>query len=152
EMDTADKASKHFSELQDESFAAKREFENVRDLIKTNNPLYYQSFMNSDSITIDQVKKKILNDHDALLELFSGDSAVYVFAITKQSSYLEKINKTAFEGLYAAYVRYVSNQDLLNREISSFADISYQLYQLIFHNLNLPAGRIIISLDGRYFP
>lgn len=152
QLDTVNKTSKRFSELQDTLFGTKQEFENVRNLIKTNNPLYFQNFINRDSITINDVRGKILNDHQAIVELFAGDSAVYVLAVTKENSYLQKINKTAFDNLSTAYVRYLSDESLINREISSFLDISYQLYQLIFRNLNLPPGRIIISPYGRYFP
>jgi CHAT domain-containing protein len=84
--------------------------------------------------------------------LYVGDSAVYVLAITKQKSYLERINKTAFDNLSTMYDHYLSKPDLLNRNYYAFTDISHQLYELIFHNLTLPAGRIIISPDVRYFP
>lgn len=152
ELKGTDKSSKQYSQLQNQLFATKQEFENIKALIKSNNPLYYQNFMTRDSITVADVQQKILNDHQALVELFAGDSAVYVLAITNQRSYLQKINKTVFESLSNAYVRYLSNQDLLNRDFYSFADISNQLYQVIFRNINLPAGRIILSPDGRYFP
>jgi CHAT domain-containing protein len=147
-----DKSSEKYSELQKELLVAQQEFENLRELIKTNNPFYYQNFVGRDSITMNQVKKKILTDHEALVELFAGDSTVYVLAITKQKSCLEKINKTAFDNLSTVYVQYLLHPDLLNRDFDSFADISRQLYELIFHNLNLPTGRIIVSPYGRYFP
>jgi CHAT domain-containing protein/tetratricopeptide (TPR) repeat protein len=153
ELSSTDKSPEKYSELQTELLTTKQEFEKLREVIKTNSPLYYQNFVSYDSITIADVKAKILKDHAALVELFDGDSAVYVLAITKQESYLEMINKTAFENLSTAYVRYLSNQGLLNRDFDSFADISNQLYELIFGKINLPAGRIIISPDGRrYFP
>jgi CHAT domain-containing protein/tetratricopeptide (TPR) repeat protein len=147
-----DKTSKKYSDTENELFSARQERQNVIEVIKTTNPLYYQSFMNSDSIAIRDAQRNILNDHEALLELFAGDSAVYLLAITKQKSYLKKINKTAFDNLSSAYVHYLSDANLLNRDLSSFADISSQLYQLIFHDLALPIGRVIISPDGRYFP
>src|SRR5262249_1858846 len=132
ELDTADKKSKRFSDLQNEMFAVKQEFEDTKDQIKTNNPLYFQSFINTDSITILDVQQKLLDNRQALVELFAGDSAVYVLAITKQNSYLQKINKIAFESLSSAYTRYLSDQNLLNRDFHTFADISNQLYQLLF--------------------
>jgi CHAT domain-containing protein len=152
ELSSIDKSSEKYSELQDELLNARQEFEKLREVIRTNSPLYYQNFVSYDSITIPDVKAKILKDHAALVELFDGDSAVYVLAITKRESYLERINKTAFDNLSTAYVRYLSDRDLLNRDLYSFTSISNQLYQTIFHNLNLPAGRIIISPYGRYFP
>jgi CHAT domain-containing protein/tetratricopeptide (TPR) repeat protein len=147
-----DKSSEKYSDVQNRLLDAKQEFEKLGDLIRINNPLYYQNFVNHQSITINDVKDQILKDHEALIELFDGDSAVYVLAITKQASYLNKINKTAFDNLSTAYIRYLSDGVLMNRNFDSFADISNQLYQTIFKNINLPVGRIIISPAGRYFP
>jgi len=153
ELKTLDDSSKAYSDLHDELFSLQKELQNAKEVIKTTNPLYYQNFMSNDSVTIKDVQERILENHQALVELFDGDSAVYVFVISKQRSYLQKINKTAFENLSTAYVRYLSDPDLLNRSFDSFTDISNQLYQLIFGKINLPPGRIIISPpDGRYFP
>ncbi|HET9825714.1 MAG TPA: CHAT domain-containing protein, partial [Chitinophagaceae bacterium] len=152
ELKSSDKTSKHYSDLQDTLFMTKQALENTKEAIKTKNPLYYQNFMDSDSITIRDVKQKILNDHEALVELFAGDSAVYVLAITKQNSNLQKINKIAFDNLSTAYVNYLSNADLLNRDFDSFTDISNQLYRILVQQTDLPSGRIIVSPDGRYFP
>jgi len=152
ELKGLDKSSEKYSKLQKDLLVAQQEFENLRELIKTNSPLYYQNFVGRDSITMNDVKKKILSDHEALVELFAGDSTIYVLAISKQKSCLEKINKTAFDNLSTVYVHYLSDPDLLNRDFDSFTDISHQLYELIFHSLNLPTGRIIVSPDGRYFP
>ena len=40
----------------------------------------------------------------------------------------------------------------MNRKFDDFAKTSANLYNLIFQNLPVPAGRIIISPDGQYFP
>ena len=87
-----------------------------------------------------------------MVELFTGDSAVYLIVITQQSSQLQKINKTDFDRLSDAYRNFISKPDLLNRNPDVFKNLSLQLYQLIFQNINLPAGRIVISPDGKYFP
>src|SRR5436190_3617424 len=121
ELTAVDKSSEKYSDLQSELLDEKQEFEKLREVIKTNSPFYYQNFVNYESITINDVKDKILTDHEALIELFAGDSAVYVMTITKHGSYLQKINKTAFDNLSTAYVRYLSDQDLLNRSFDTFA-------------------------------
>jgi CHAT domain-containing protein len=152
ELNGTDKSSSHYSGIQDEIFANGQELERLGDLIKTNNPLYYQNFVEKDFITIKDVHGKILKDHQALVELFAGDSAVYVLVITSQRSYLKKIDKNSFDRLSDGYKNFISNPDLLNRSFSQFKDLSGELYQLIFKGINLPAGRIIFSPDGKYFP
>jgi CHAT domain-containing protein len=49
-------------------------------------------------------------------------------------------------------VSYISSADKLDKNLNSFLAVSNQLYQLLFQNSGLPAGRILVSPDGRYFP
>ena len=152
EMNAADVTSSSYADLQNEIFSSKQELAQLRELIKTNDPLYYQSFVDKTSISIKDVQQKVLKDHQALIELFSGDSAVYVLAITGQRTYLQKINKADFDLLSDRYRNFISNPERLNKNFDAFRSLSLQLHQLIFQNINLPTGRIIISPDGKYFP
>ncbi|HKO81809.1 MAG TPA: tetratricopeptide repeat protein, partial [Chitinophagaceae bacterium] len=61
-----------------EIFSARQELDRLDQLIKTRNPLYYQSFLDTGFITLPYAQRKLLKEHHALLEIFSGDSAVYV--------------------------------------------------------------------------
>jgi len=152
ELVAADKSSPRHSELEDKLGTARQELERLRDIIKANNPLYYENFVEKNFITIKDVNDKILNDHRALVELFAGDSAVYALVITGESFYLQKIDKNSFDRLSDAYRSFISNPDAINRNFDKFRDISGQLYRLIFEGIDLPAGRIIFSSDGKYFP
>lgn len=152
EADGTDKSSDRFSELRDELFNQKQELDRLQQMIKTKNPLYYQNFLDPTVISIQDLQQKSLKDHDALLEIFSGDSAVYVLLVTARMSNLVKINKQDFESTSNKYISYLSNADLMNREFDDFVKTSANLYSLIFKNLPVPAGRIIISPDGQYFP
>jgi CHAT domain-containing protein len=151
-MDTAKKSSPGYTKMQNEWFDSKQKLEKLQEKIKTDNPLYYQSFLDTSSVIIKDVQQKILNDHQALVEIFSGDSAVYTFVITASNSSLRKINKKDFDSLANAFGEFVSDKDRLNRDYKGFINLSHQLYQLVFENSNLPAGRIIISPGGKYFP
>ncbi len=152
DQSNTDKSSPHYSELESELFDSKQKLQSLQELIKSNNPLYYQSFVDTNLIIVKDVQQKILKNHQALVELFAGDSAVYVLAITTKKSNLQKIDKEDFDRLSDTYRKYISSQDLINRDFNTFRKLSLQLYQLIFQNINLPAGRIIISPDGSYFP
>jgi CHAT domain-containing protein len=147
QLDEANKSGVQSSELQAELFTSKQELRQTGEVIRTGNPFYYQNF-----IGVKDVQGSILKDHQALVELFSGDSAVYILVITHQQFYLKKINKPDFDRLSDAYLNFVSNPELLNRNFNAFENLSLQLYQLIFQDISLPKGRIIISPDGKYFP
>ncbi|HEV8284477.1 MAG TPA: CHAT domain-containing protein [Chitinophagaceae bacterium] len=136
----------------EEIFTNQQELDRLKLGIQEKNPLYYQSFLDTNFITIDDVKKKILKDHQAMVELFEGDSAIYTLIITANKSSLQKINKISFESLSTAYISFVSDPEKLNGSFDEFVKISTQLYRLLFQNASLPSGRIIISPDGKYFP
>jgi CHAT domain-containing protein len=152
QLKNSDGSAAHHSDLQNQLFNDKQELERVRELVKTDNPLYFQNFIDSTSFSITDVRQKILKDHQALVEIFSGDSALYVLIITAQKSYFGKIDKIIFDRLAVAYSEYIAHPDLLNANFDNYVRTSQQLYHLMFNNAELPPGRIIISPDGRYFP
>jgi CHAT domain-containing protein len=152
ELNNSSETSLRNSAWESELLSSKQEFERLRDLIKVNTPLYYQNFVEKKFIAIKDVKDKILNDHQALVELFAGDTAIYVLVITSRRSYLKKIDKGSFDPLSNTYRSFISNPDLLNRSFDKFKNLSNQLYRLIFKEIDLPTGRIIFSSDGKYFP
>ena len=152
ELSSTDKSSSQYSDIQDEIFSNEQELQRLRDILKTNNPLYYQNFVEKDFVTIKDVHDKILKDHQALVELFAGDSAVYTLVITLQRSYVQKIDKNSFDRLSDTYRNFISNSDLLNKGFDKFKKLADQLYRLIFKEIDLPTGRIIFSPDGKYFP
>ncbi len=151
-LDDTNKTAVRYSELEEGIFVDKRELNRLQDQIKAKDPLFYQSFLDSNFISINDAQQRVLKDHQALVELFSGDSAVYVLVITRQNSSLQSINKAAFENLSASYMSYISDPEFLNRNFQAFISLSRQLYRLIFQDISLPRGRIIISPDRRYFP
>lgn len=120
--------------------------------IKTRNPFYYQNFLDSNFISLQQVQQTILKEYGALIEIFSGDSAVYVMTIAAGDTRLRKIDKQAYDSLAGLFVRYITDHGLQNSDYETFTGIAQRLYQLIFQKESLPAGRLIISPDGPYFP
>lgn len=140
------------AELEQEKAMHQQLLEQLTNKIKERNPFYYQNFIDSNFISLQQVQQTILKDYQAFIELFSGDSAVYVMIITAGNARLRKIDKQAFDSLAGRFMTYVSDYDQQNSDFGTFTHISNSLYQLIFQQEAIPAGRVIISPDGRYFP
>jgi CHAT domain-containing protein len=151
-LNQLNRSSLQYNELQNELFDKKQKLDGLEKAIEVNNPFYYQNFIDPGSITIKDVKEKILKDHDALLEIFSGDSAVYILGITHKSNYLLKANKSRFVSLSIEYLTYLSDQVMINRDVGHFVDVAHQLYQLLFQSISIPDGRIVVSPDEQYFP
>jgi CHAT domain-containing protein len=144
--------SEHNKDLQAELFAKKIELDKVRQAIRTGNPLYYQSFLDTGFITLNDVRKNILNDHQAIIEFFTGDSSVYTLIITVRKTQLNKTGRPFFDTLSNSFLRYLSDPAYLNENFERFIKNSRQLYDLLFQHVSLPEGRIIISPDARYIP
>src|SRR4029077_13513389 len=87
-----------------------------------------------------------------LLEIFSGDHAIYSLLITKGKVYFEKIDKIDFDSTARAFEYYLSNNSLLNSQYDNFIRTASHLYQIIFKNNPVPNGRIIVSPDAQFFP
>jgi CHAT domain-containing protein/tetratricopeptide (TPR) repeat protein len=150
--DGLDQNSEHFREIQNELFTCGRELNRLVNTIKDRDPLYYQSYIDKKVVTIPDVQKNLLSDHQALVEIFSGDSAVYIFIIRTGKSDFKKLSKNTFDSLSRRYTYLISNSALLNSNFHEFIRLSNQLYKLIFGDLKLPKGRLFISPDGQYFP
>jgi len=151
-INKADKSSNQYSDLQNELFTSKQELQKLQDVIKANNPLYYQSFVEENFITLDDVKKRLLKDHQALVEIFAGDSAIYCLVVTADKNYLEKIGKLLYDSLSRVYSGFISNAEVLNKNFTGFVQVAQQLYRLLFNTIDLRPGRVIISPDGQSFP
>jgi len=147
-----DKNSSQYNELQNELFDNRKRLDGLEKAIEVNNPFYYQNFIDPATITIKDIKRKILKDHNALFEIFSGDSAVYILAITRESNYLLRADKNRFVSLSNEYMAYLSDPAVINRDLIRFAEVAHQLYQLVFQNIPIPGGRVIVSPDEQYFP
>lgn len=152
EFNNLNTSSTRYGEVQTELFNYKQELDRLSSVIKEHNPLYYQNFLDKSSITLQDAQKNILKDHQALLELFAGDSAVYALFITAGHVYLNKISKNDFDATVHSYIAYISNLSLLNSRLDDYIQTANHLYRLIFRDNPVPAGRIIISPDGNYFP
>ncbi|HYE53972.1 MAG TPA: CHAT domain-containing tetratricopeptide repeat protein [Chitinophagaceae bacterium] len=141
-----------YDELGHELFRITRQLDNLEKSIKQRNPMLYQSMVDTSFMRIKDVQQVLLKDHEALLEIFRGETAVYVLLILKNKVHLNKVSRKEFDSRAAAYISFISDRSEVNRSYGSFLDVSHQLYQLIFGRSGVPAGRIIISPDGQYFP
>jgi CHAT domain-containing protein len=139
-------------EIQRNLFSFQNELDQLEQSIKRTNPLYYQTVLDTSQIRLSDAVNKLLQDHNGFLEIFSGDSAVYILALTVNKTFFKKINKVDYESAVDSYLSYLSNASLLNQDFAAFTAKAGNLYGLIFGNISIPKGRLIISTNGRYFP
>jgi len=147
-----EKNSNEFAKTQDELFSSRQELEQLMLQIKERDPLYYQSFIDQQMVSLKDIHKSVLSDHQGLVEIFAGDSAVYVLIIGQRKADFRKLDKHMFDNLSQVYLSFLSNESRLNAGFGEFINVSRSLYGLIYGNNKLPAGRILISPEGQYFP
>ena len=154
QVSSLDPSTKEYADVQRELFTNKEQLSRLDHLIKTKNPWYYQSLLDTNFIKLKEAQNKLIdkNDSSTILEFFDGDSAVYMFSITRNHSKISIINKTSFETLVDRYNLYLTNPILENQDFNGFIKTGQDLYQIISKESPLPKGRIVISPDGRYFP
>jgi CHAT domain-containing protein/tetratricopeptide (TPR) repeat protein len=141
-----------YIEFQKAILANEQELGRMKQANKKSNNLNDPEAADTSFITLQAVRDNLLKDHQALLELFEGDSAVYELLVTKGSAYFNKISKPDFDSTARNYTAYISDAALLNRRFAEYVKTANHLYQLIFFSHAPPVGRIIISPDGYYFP
>ena len=152
ESQRSDSSSDVATEKQKELLDSRHQLDIVMQDIKERNPLYYQNFLDPNQTTLKDIDKKILNDHQALLEIYEGEHAVYSLLITRTHTYFNKIDKDDFDRSARLYMVFLSDPNLLNSHMAEFRSVAHRLYEMIFKNSIVPQGRIIISPDGAYFP
>jgi CHAT domain-containing protein len=149
---TGNISSSQLTELERSLFISKQDLVKMEQQIKERNPLYYQSFLDTEFIKLKDVKNKLLQQYDVILELFNGDSSVYALLITRRQTLLYYISKPDFDKTVEKYTYYLSDPAGMNAHFDDYVQTAHYLYKMIFQNTQLPAGRIIISSDGQYFP
>jgi tetratricopeptide (TPR) repeat protein len=124
----------------------------LKQSIKEKYPLYFQSFLDTSFINPQDVRTKLLQPNQYLLELFEGDSAIYTMLVSAGDITLGKVQKVDFDSTVQQYMYFLSHSSQLNKDFNSYTKVSYHLYKLLFGNNPPPAGRLVISPDGPYFP
>ena len=87
-----------------------------------------------------------------MLEVFYGDSSVYVLSIANNNKSLVKINKSVYDSLTNSFISFIHDPVALNNHYKDFIKTSHQLYSLLFQQLSPSYGSIIISPDGKGYP
>lgn len=140
------------NELVNKIFESNQELDRLLSDLKRNYPVYYQNYFDSSLLSLSEVKREIFPAHQGLLNIFVGDSAIYLLAVSQSTSFLKKLNKQEYDKLVEKYISYCTDKEAINKEYNQFVDVSNRLYQFLFSGTNIDPGRIIISLDGKFFP
>jgi CHAT domain-containing protein len=151
-LDTANLKSDNYPALQSQLIRKKEEEDRLQQAIRAKDPLDFARNPNEQNLQIADLRTTFLKDYSSLVEIFNGDSAVYILTVSESDAVISKISKLKYDSLSRSFLSLISDQDILNNQFPAFAGISRQLYQLLFQTKALKPGRIVISPDGACFP
>ncbi len=124
----------------------------LADRIKSKNPLFYKTYLDTTFITVDELSRDVLGNSQLFMEIFYGNSSVFELAITSRNKYFFKIDKALYDSLTGRYISFISNRYELNSRFRDFTTTANRLYNLLFSKIKPRGGSLIISPDGISFP
>ena len=151
ELQGIDKQSKPYLELIKNLYIKSTEREALAHQLIQKKPSAFQNKFDTSLITVKHTRKEILKD-GTLLEIFTGDSAIYVLTIAPNTQSLRKLNKKVYDSLSRSFISLISHPALLEKDFKDYVKTAHQLYSFIFKNNPPPEGRLIISPDAGFFP
>jgi CHAT domain-containing protein len=151
DLATSNVSSEEYLTIQKKLYSYFQKLDGLTRNIKNIIPPYYKDYLDTIFISVADLRKNILNNSKTLVEIFSGEEAVYVLMITPRTQSLKKINKQLYDSLTDSFNSLVGNYELLNKNYTRFIRTAQQLYDLFFQKPPSYSS-IIISPDGLSFP
>lgn len=105
---------------------------------------------NSIYTTTTGIRQKLLQNNDAIIEYFAGDSLLYRFVLQKGKENVEvaAVPLSAADTLVQALLPYLTGKDKYNNDPAAYAQLAAALYRQIFPVLPATAKKIMIIADG----
>jgi CHAT domain-containing protein/tetratricopeptide (TPR) repeat protein len=105
-----------------------------------------------DSFPAMRTIKKILPTHQAYLNIFDGDSAVYLLKFIGDTIIFQKTDKKAYDCLVGEFQNGLLKPVVYKDEFVKWSLNAHALYNMIFGNYEISPGRILVSPGSNHFP
>ncbi len=145
-------SSNEYLNIQKELYANNQRLAILENTLKAKNPAYFKNYVDTTFLSTSQLRHDVLGNSKSLIEIFYGDSSIYELVITPGKEYFRKIDKSLYDSLTQSYISLISNRYELNSHFRDFIKVSHSLYNLLFQQITLSGGSVIISPDGKSFP
>jgi CHAT domain-containing protein len=117
-----------------------------------NNPVYYHYKYDTTVYGVSEVRSKLLNKDQSLIEYFNGDSSMYAFVISPDKTFMKKVDFKDYKNIIDQLLTYCSDKSLLNQEYTTYSTFVNKIYIKLFQPLAISTKRVIISPDGNFIP
>lgn len=141
-----------YDQKRQEFFAAQEDLEKFINYLERSYPVYYQYKYDTINYSVQEVRDRLLQGEQSLVEYFNGDSAIYALTITPTETDLQRINFEGYNTVSREMLMLASNKSMLNQNYNRYQTLAHQIYENLFQPLNLPTRRVIISQDDQFIP
>ncbi|HLV13570.1 MAG TPA: CHAT domain-containing protein [Xanthomarina sp.] len=102
-----------------------------------------------DSINVEDVQKKLLQDKANLIVYFYGKNAIYQFIVSQKNTSFLRINLTSeTKNSLINFIHLFDGPSAINNNIKLFSNQAYNLYKLLNINEVATAKNLIVIPDG----
>lgn len=144
--------SESYNSVKQELLTARNDWETFTKELEKNYPAYFQYKYDNFVFPLKEVKKKLNENNQSLIEYFNADSVLYILFISASREQLLKISYPRFAEDVKDFIRLCSDRSALNQNYIRYRTLGFQLYQKLFAPFNIAAGRVIISPDDYFIP
>lgn len=104
-------------------------------------------------ITMAEIRGRLLEQNDAIIEYFAADSLLYRFVLQKENAQLEMtaVPVHAVDTLVRELLPYLTDRNKYNNQPGEYAHMATQLYRLVFPALNQnnkETKKVLLIADG----
>lgn len=133
--------------LRGELFDLKSQYARLMDLFKTRYPKFYELKYKNDVTPVDKIQKVLPDRNSVMIKYFLGDSAYYIYVITKNEFKVHRIKNTG--KIELSIQNFLTGINQRNQKL--YADNAWYLYNALIKSVQLPKqiNRLIIIPDGK---
>ena len=142
----------HYKEVLEKWYESQDNWEAFIRGIEQKYPIYYQYKYDNSVYPYQAVRAKLQEQKQSLVEYFTGDSVVYALFLSPGRQQLLRIPYKAYGKDTKNLLRLCANKSLLNQYYDAYGKVAYQLYCKLIKPLNIPEGRVIVSVDDHFIP
>ena len=129
-------------------FDLNQTYDNLKARFEKDYPEYFKLKYDLNTITVKEVQQDLLEEDQALVEYFVGDSSIFIFLVKKDDYKIVELNRDSLFGQWVEDFRNSIGQPF-NYLLPTYADAAYKLYEKLLAPIadQLPE-RLIIIPDG----
>lgn len=137
-------------------FEVQQRYDHLKEKLEWEYPVYYNFKYNIRTTGISELQRMLPDEKTSVVEFFTGDSAIYIFTVSKRSvQLLRRRIDAGFARLFSDYERSLTDQNfILNSRWAAdslYVKSAYSLYEFLlqpsFNSAENPIEKLIIIPD-----